>query len=79
MQVPHDRPVVSQKMIEAWVESAQKGLDTFDPDAARATQQVAAQQQQAARQGARQGMGSQQQQQQQQERAEVRAPAVAVA
>eukprot|EP00879_Flechtneria_rotunda_P013752 GHRR01014365.1.p1 GENE.GHRR01014365.1~~GHRR01014365.1.p1 ORF type:complete len:296 (+),score=89.33 GHRR01014365.1:1001-1888(+) len=32
--VPHDRPIVSQKMIEAWVESAQKGLDGFDPEAA---------------------------------------------
>lgn len=32
--VPHDRPVVSQKMIEAWVESVQQGLDEFCSEAA---------------------------------------------
>lgn len=27
MQVPHDRPVVSQRMIETWIESAEQGVD----------------------------------------------------
>jgi hypothetical protein len=43
--VPHDRPVVSQKMIEAFVESAQQGSDEFNPLAARSTQQQQQQQQ----------------------------------
>eukprot|EP00775_Hariotina_reticulata_P013690 gene13690-13812_t len=32
--VPHDRPVVSQKMLEAWIESAEQGLDVIDMRAA---------------------------------------------
>jgi len=37
MQVPHDRPVVSQKMLEAWIESAEQGLDVIDMQAATKT------------------------------------------
>jgi vitellogenic carboxypeptidase-like protein len=33
--VPHDRPEVSRKMIEDWIESVQQGLDAFDAHAAR--------------------------------------------
>ncbi|KAF8072930.1 SCPL50 [Scenedesmus sp. PABB004] len=33
--VPHDRPVVSQRMIEAFVESVEAGSEVFDPAAAR--------------------------------------------
>jgi hypothetical protein len=43
LQVPHDRPVVSQRMIETWIESAEQGLDEFDAQACRRRQQAAAQ------------------------------------
>lgn len=39
-QVPHDRPVVSQRMIETWIESAEQGRDTFDTQAAKQQQQL---------------------------------------
>lgn len=38
-QVPHDRPEVSQRMIEAFVESAQRGLSGIEMAAARRLQQ----------------------------------------
>jgi vitellogenic carboxypeptidase-like protein len=41
--VPHDRPVVSQRMIETWIESAEQGLDELTVQAGRRTQQAAAQ------------------------------------
>jgi vitellogenic carboxypeptidase-like protein len=33
--VPHDRPEVSQRMIETWIESVEQGLDDFNPQAAK--------------------------------------------
>jgi hypothetical protein len=39
VQVPHDRPEVSQRMIETWIESVQQGLDDFIPQAAKQPQQ----------------------------------------
>lgn len=38
-QVPHDRPVVSQRMIETWIESAEQGRDTFGAQAAKQQRQ----------------------------------------
>lgn len=43
LQVPHDRPVVSQRMIETWIESAEQGLDEFSVQAGRRDEQAAAQ------------------------------------
>lgn len=37
--VPHDRPVVSQRMIETWIESAEQGRDTFGAQAAKQQRQ----------------------------------------
>jgi vitellogenic carboxypeptidase-like protein len=42
--VPHDRPVVSQRMIETWIESAEQGLDEFDVQAAQRKHQQLQQQ-----------------------------------
>lgn len=39
-QVPHDRPEVSQRMIETFIESAEQGLDTFEPLAGTSSPQL---------------------------------------
>ena len=64
LQVPHDRPVVSQRMIETWIESAEQGLDEFDVQAAQRKhqqpqqQEVSLQQQQQQMQPALSGVDS---------------------
>jgi hypothetical protein len=48
-QVPHDRPVVAQKMLETWIESSKAATDSdFTPEAAQqARRHTAARKQQA--------------------------------
>jgi hypothetical protein len=48
LQVPHDRPVVSQRMIETWIESAEQGLDEFHVQAAQRQHQQQQEQQEEA-------------------------------
>jgi vitellogenic carboxypeptidase-like protein len=42
--VPHDRPVVSQRMIETWIEAAEQGEDGFGAQAGKQQQQQQQQQ-----------------------------------
>lgn len=59
LQVPHDRPVVSQRMIETWIEAAEQGEDGFGAQAGKQQQQTQPQhtQQQPAADGGRQAIG----------------------
>lgn len=56
LQVPHDRPVVSQRMIETWIEAAEQGEDGFGAQAGKQQQQQPTQQPQHTQQPAADGI-----------------------